>query len=182
MSSLKRIGIFDTETTGLIKNRLTALSRLPEVIEFYLGVYSPKGKLIEEMDQLIKPLKPITDEITGMNHIDNAMVAKSPSFLKVAPKIKALIEGCDRIVAHNAAFDRDMIEVEMERAGLKVNWPPILCTIEQSQPMTGARQSLTNLHRTLFGEGFDEAHRASKDVGALARCYFELVKRGYIVQ
>lgn len=180
--TIKRIGIFDTETTGLIKNRLTALGRQPEIIEFYLGIYNPKGKKIDEYGTLIKPRKPITEEITGMNNISNEMVENAPGFAQVAIPIKKALMSCDRLVAHNMAFDRDMVDIEMERAQMTVDWPPVMCTVEQSQVITGNRLKLMQLHMHLFGEGFEEAHRASKDVAALARCYFELVKRGEIIQ
>ena len=36
--------------------------------------------------------------------------------------------------------------------------------------------SLTELHTKLFGEAFAEAHNASADVEATARCFLELVR------
>lgn len=179
---IKRIGVFDTETTGLVKNRLTDQKRQPEVIEFYCGVFSPKGKLIEELSTFIKPATAITPFITSLNHIDNAMVFDAPAFAGIAPEVVRIIESCDRVVAHNAAFDVDMIEIELARAGLPISWPNVICTIEQTSIIHGYRLSLTNLHLELFGSAFEEAHRAKADCAALARCYFELVKKGYIIQ
>jgi DNA polymerase-3 subunit alpha len=40
---------------------------------------------------------------------------------------------------------------------------------------------LADLHEFLFGEGFEDAHRAKSDVMATVRCFIELCKRGDIV-
>ena len=39
---------------------------------------------------------------------------------------------------------------------------------------------LTELHVKLFGEAFAEAHNASADVEATARCFLELIRLGVI--
>ena len=179
---MKRIGIFDTETTDLVKNRITALTRQPEIVAFYCGVYSPKGKLVDELDFKVKPKRPMTPENIAIHGITNEELAERPSFSKYAKTVIAFMQGCDRVVAHNLSFDRDMVEIELDRLALPMRWPPGICTVEQSQSITGQRINLSDLHGYLFGKRFDEAHTAHADGAALARCYFELVKRGYIIQ
>ena len=56
--------IFDTETTGLVKNRTIKLDNQPEIIEFYgaLVDLGKKGKILKEVDTLIKPNKALSME------------------------------------------------------------------------------------------------------------------------
>lgn len=172
--------ILDTETTGLVDNLTTRFERQPEIVELTMIDIDPSsGSAIREFDQLIKPSQPITDEITAMNGIDNSMVENAPDFKSVASAVRDMIESSDSVVAHNAAFDRDMIDLEFAKLGMtKVAWPHVICTVEATVHMTGFRQSLSSLHELLFGTKFEGAHRARADVLALARCVVELKRRG----
>lgn len=171
--------VFDTETTGLIENTTTRFDKQPEVIEFCGIVINKKGQAIEELDRLIKPITPITDEITKKNGITNEMVAHAIDFKIMAPNIRDIVERSDCVVAHNAMFDVGMIDLEFERLGLtKVAWPRIICTIEATVHFIGYRLSLGALYEYLFKEKFEGAHRARADVEALIRIVVELKKRG----
>lgn len=173
---------FDTETTGLIENVTVKDKMLPEVIDFYGCIFDMNsGKIIEELDLLIKPSRPIQEEITNITGITNEMVAKKKSFRDESKKIKDIIEKSPLAMAHNAAFDHEVINIEMERINQKVKWPRVICTVEQTMHIKGYRLSLTALHEHLFGEGFPEAHRAKTDVMAQVRCVVELTKRGEFI-
>jgi len=184
-----RAVIFDTETTGLIDNRLIPLDKQPEVIEFYaLLVDYNTEKEINHLGGYFKPREPI-DERTRIgakrtafsaHKITNAMVSAAPAWAAVADKIKVFLEDADVVIAHNLSFDLEIIDIEMERCGLKVAWPLPYCTIEQTMHLKGCRLSLSALHTHLFGEGFKDAHKAENDVRALARCVFELGKKGML--
>lgn len=172
--------IFDTETTGLVDNMSTRLEKQAEIIEFCgIAIDPADGKITEEFDQLIRPTIPITEEITKLNNINNEMVRNAPTFKFLAGDIRDLIERSDCVVAHNAAFDRDMVNIEFARLGqTKIAWPRIICTIEATLHIKGYRLSLSALHEHLFGVAFDGAHRAKADVEALARIVVELTKNG----
>lgn len=174
--------VFDTETDGLVENMTTRFERQPSVIEFCgIDIDPFTGDIKRELDILIKPLTPIPAEITKMNNITNEMVANAPKFFDVATEIRDFIEASDIVVAHNASFDRDMIDLEMMKLGRsKIAWPHLICTVEATVHITGFRLSLSALHEYLFGEKFTGAHRARADVEALARCVVELRKRGEI--
>lgn len=154
----------------------------PEVIEFCGMTINPgTDHVIDIFDRLIKPTKPITEEITKLNGIDNEMVKGASSFKFLAPTIRDLIESSECVVAHNAAFDRDMIDLEFSRLGMtKIAWPRIICTIEATIHLTGYRLSLSALYEFLFKKKFEGAHRAKADVQALAQIVVELRKRGEI--
>lgn len=176
--------VLDTETTGLVHNHSIALELQPEVIEFYACLADLKRRRIEwEREWLIKPKAyPMTAEVMAetKTRLDNEMLSDALHFKDVAQQIKKLIEGAPAIIAHNASFDKEMIDIEYERLGVKLKWPRLICTVEQTVHMKGYRLTLTDLHTTLFKQGFPEAHRAKPDVQALVRCCYELFKRGML--
>ena len=174
--------VFDTETTGLIENRLRKIERQSEIIEFYgCSVDLDTGHVYGEYETLVKPKAfPMSKETIEKTKtmLTNDMLFSAPSFADVADEVRKWLEGATMCVAHNAAFDREMVDIEMERVGRNVYWPQMVCTIEQTMHLKGFRLSLTNLHQELFGEPFAGAHRAKNDVQALVRCAVELRKRG----
>lgn len=177
--SVKLPFAFDTETTGLIENVTVKDKLLPEIIDFYGCLFDPKtGKVEEELDLLIKPSRPITEEISNITGITNEMVEKKPPFKNIAEHIKAIIEASSMAIAHNASYDHEVVCIEMERAGYKMTWPRLICSVEQTLHIKGYRLSLTDLHTELFGQAFEGAHRAKTDVVAMVKCITELNKKG----
>lgn len=175
--------LFDTETTDLFDNIGRPLEKQPHCIEFFgLGLVEEQGELIEfnTLGQLIKPPSPVTDFTKNLTGISNEMLKDKGPFSHYANEIKEYIEGFDNVVAHNAAYDRDMTNTEFARLGMNVNWPTILCTVEMTLWLKGYRLKLGNLHIELFGEDFPDKHRAEPDVRALTRCFIELRKRDWI--
>lgn len=186
-----KVTVFDTETSGLIRNRTLKLDQQPEVIEFYAchADLKKKGKVSKELDLLIKPKKPLSDTpnagdkktITEITGITNEMLKKAKPFSAHAKEIASILSGQKIVIAHNASFDREMIDIEFERCGVKnFKWPQVICTVEQTIHLKGFRLSMSNLHQELFGEPFPGAHRAKVDVQALLRCCVELHKRDII--
>lgn len=173
--------IFDTETTDLINSGLLKIDQKPSIIEFYGEIVDlENGIIAAELENLFKPPKPITAEITKITSITNEMVADAPPFASVANEIRKMIEESEAVIAHNVSFDREAIDIEFERIGQKIHWPRLICTVEATICMKGFRLTLTALHQELFGEPFSGAHRARHDVQALKRCALELFRRGYI--
>jgi DNA polymerase-3 subunit epsilon len=178
---------FDTETTGLVHNRSVKLDRQPEIIEFYGCMLDLKsGKVKSEYHTLIRPtvefpMSAYTIKVTKTK-LSNEMLADAPTFKEVADDIRKHLEKAPMIIAHNLSFDMEMVEIEFERLGQTINWPiNRVCTVEQTVHMRGHRLNLTKLHQLLFkDEGFEDAHRAKADVGALSRISVELHKRGMI--
>lgn len=171
--------IFDTETTALIDNRTVKLNSQPHIIEFYGCVADLKsGKVEKELHHLIKPPIKIMKEITEITTIDDEAVKDAPPFAKVADDIFNFLQSEKIIIAHNLAFDKEIIEIEAERLGKTLQWPKkLICTVEQTISLKGFHLALANLHEHLFGKTFSGAHRANVDVEALLRCCVELYKR-----
>lgn len=174
----------DTETSGLVKNGSIDIDKQPEVLEFFGCLVDLKsGKLKRSYETLVKPAAyPMSDAVIAetKTRLTNEMLLEAPSFKDVASNIKSLIEKAPMVIAHNASFDQEMLDIEFKRLGQTIQWPRLVCTVEQSCHLKGYRLSLTNLHIELFGEPFPEAHRAKADVMALVRCAKEMFKRGLL--
>lgn len=174
---------FDTETTGLTRNRKVALDKQPEVIE-YCGILFDldSGKIERESEMLIKPsiTKKLPDEIVKITGITDNLLANAEPFTFHAKQIKDELEKADLVIAHNVTFDREMIDIEMERLGKAIQWPETLCTVEASKSLTGRFMKLSSLYTHLFGEAFSGAHRALVDTKALVRIALKLKEMGAI--
>jgi len=170
----------DTETTGLIANTGRALAIQPRVIELCAFVFNDKGKVMEAFDELFDPGEDISAKITEITSLTNDDLRGKPSFNDRASDVRSFLGKGDVIIAHNLSFDMEMIDNEMRRSELPdVDWPrKKICTVEQTRHIKGFNLNLGALHELLFGEKHENAHRAEADVKALARCYFELKRRG----
>jgi DNA polymerase III epsilon subunit-like protein len=170
--------VFDTETTGLVGNSLKSLDKQPKIIEFF-GL-SLNGASGIPYSSLFAPGGKLPDKISLITGITDQILEGAPAFADKAAEFKALIESHDEVVAHNAAFDQAMIDMEMRRCGHEVAWPRIICTVEASEFYKGYRMKLAELYEFFFGEKFGGAHRAENDVRALAKCFTEMRQRGDI--
>ena len=181
---MKHALIFDTETTGLIKNSALPLEQQPHIIEFYGCIVDvDNGEIIADLDFICNPGIPLETVITKITGITDADVANKPPFSEFESSVRQLISRADTIAAHNLSFDWDMLCLEFRRCETidSVKWPMTrICTVEETEYMKGHRLNLSKLHTLLFDEPFQGAHRANVDVVALTRCFLELKKRGDI--
>jgi DNA polymerase III epsilon subunit-like protein len=177
-----RVFVFDTETTGLVKNSLVPLEQQPRVIEFFGHTIDDEtGETLGEIEFFCDPGIPLEQVITRITGIKPEDLQHAKPFSEYAPKISEMVANCDAVVAHNLSFDLHLVATDCERCNIHIEWPGrLICTVEQTEWMKGHRLSLTALHEELFGEPFAGAHRARHDVAALTRCYLELRKRGDI--
>lgn len=146
---------FDTETTGLSSSK-------DRVIEIGAVKFNKDG-IKDKFETLINPQKPISAECTQINHITNEMI-------KDAPLAKdALVLFVDFIkdgilVAHNANFDLNFINAELERAklpGLKNKAIDTLNFVRWAYPLLGKYN--LQLMAKLMDIKVNEAHRAYDD-------------------
>ena len=87
--------IVDTETTGLP-------SRDPDTEICQLSITDTKGKPLFSM--LLKPNKPMSEEVIGIHGITNEQVQNQPMFGQVAKMISFVLEG-KHVVCYNSDFD-----------------------------------------------------------------------------
>ena len=94
------------------------------------------------------------------------------------------------IVAHNMAFDKNVISAELYRMGSSEHADELLkhknlCTMMSTIDVVKAKNKwgskkwpkLEELHMFLFKEDFGNAHHAMADVDAMVRCYYRLRER-----
>jgi DNA polymerase-3 subunit epsilon len=87
--------ILDTETTGLP-------SKDPDTEVCQLSLTDTKGKPLFSM--LLKPSKPMSDEVIGIHGISNEQVQHQPIFPQVAKMIEFVLIK-KHVVCYNASFD-----------------------------------------------------------------------------
>lgn len=175
----RKILLFDTETTGLLAAKMAPIEKQPYLTEICCIMVDENFKIIEELETFIKPEIPIPDFISRITGITEDTVKDARSFAEVRSAILYLFNEATEIVAHNLPFDKSVLHYNFKRIGEKIPFKQIqTCTIQKSMSLTGRRLSLQNLHKHLFGEGFDGAHRARVDVEAMIRCYTEMRVRG----
>jgi DNA polymerase III epsilon subunit-like protein len=87
--------ILDVETTGI-------LSKDPNTEIVQLSVINTAGRPVLTM--MLKPDRPMSEEVQAVHGITNAMVQDKPFFVQVAKVIGAYLEG-KHVVAYNADFD-----------------------------------------------------------------------------
>lgn len=91
------------------------------------------------------------------------------------------------VVGHFVELDSKMLQVGMQRAGLKNILPryPHFCTMiatsEYSRIPHHHYPNLGDLYEGLFGKKLTRLHDAIHDARATSQCFFELLRRGDIV-
>lgn len=93
----KSFVVFDLETTGL--------SRYYSEIIQIAAIKVVDGKVVGEYDRLIKPKKPIPEEITNINQITNEMVSSAPYFKQIIDEFMAFIDGYTLIGYNISGYD-----------------------------------------------------------------------------
>ena len=171
------ICIFDTETTGLVRNTVKSLDKQPKITELAMIFLDDDLVEIARFESFFNVGEKLDEKIVKITSITDEMLADAPKFSEKADEIRQLIERCGVIVAHNLSFDAQMLRFEFERCGIELTWPRMHCTIEATEHWHGYRLNQTALYDELFNETFEGAHRAINDVEALVRIYVELKKR-----
>jgi DNA polymerase-3 subunit epsilon len=154
--------VIDTETTGL--------KRPCEIID--ITVLDSIGNVL--LDTLLKPKHPISDFISDLTHITNAMVRNADTWPKIKPYVLTLIQGKD-VITYNAKFDRhmmhcsdDMWELPQTDYHQFAEWH---CAMEAYAPLGGewddyhGNWKWIKLTEAMSNEGlpFEGAHRAKAD-------------------
>jgi len=188
---------FDTETTGLPKNwkaPLTDLDNWPRMVQLAWLMYDKNMQLLDSQNFIIKPENYIIpEEVTKVHGITTERAEKDGQDLEMVLKIFAdKISQSQLLVAHNFSFDEKIVGAEFLRKNIKSKLfdLPHTCTMESSTDFCAIPNRngyygykwprLSELHKKLFGEVFEEAHNAFVDVSACAKCFFELKELGVI--
>lgn len=178
----KEIVFVDTETTGLLQPMGNDLEFQPWVFEFFGYRTTEKLKPIDEFHTLINIPVPIPDFISRMTGICDYDLVGKPKFEKIAKQVMKIIKNANIFIAHNATFDKGMIDIELRRIGIDdFGFPKkTVCTVEQSLYLRGYRLKQLELYEILTGKTeIKGQHRAKKDVKALVENYEILMIKGF---
>lgn len=186
--------IFDTETTGLPKRwdaPITDTDNWPRCIQLAWQLHDDMGNLIEHQDYLVKPdgfnIPFDAERIHGIS--TELALERGIPLREALEKFNTALNKTRFVVGQNIGFDINIIGCEFHRIGLRspLSNLPVLdtCTEVTAEllKIPGGRggryklPNLTELHQYLFGTPFAEAHNATADVEATARCFLELIKR-----
>lgn len=166
----------DTETTGLVE---------PEhrIVQVYLSHWDlATRKRLGRVNQFIDPKRSMPAEAQRVHKIAITDLIGQPDWETVGPAIHAELARSNVLVAHNAAFDRDMLNMEFRRIGLPPITVPFFCTMENAIWATanGKKPSLTELCFAL-GVDYDEgaAHKADYDVEVMTACLWKGLDWGW---
>lgn len=91
------------------------------------------NRIVDQAKYLIRPpRRPPYDwfQFTRIHRITWNMVAAEPSFAELWPQMAAFLDGSDRLVAHNARFDRAVLLACCAAAGLPLPAQRFACTVE----------------------------------------------------
>ena len=170
--------IFDTETTGFNPGLHDSMIEIG-------AVKMKDGAVIESFDELINPGVSIDISITELTGITNNMVKDCPNEEEVTKKFKEWI-GDLPLVAHNAQFDKNMLESAYNKYNLGSLNNTILDTMIISQIINKdlKRHNLTALTKN-YGIKFEESdgsssghhHRADYDAEFTGYIFFKMLKQ-----
>lgn len=177
--------VVDTETAGL-RAADGGPGRLVQLAWVHLG---EDGREVEAQSLLIRPDGfTIPAEAEAVHGIATARARAEG--VALADALSALADAATSVqvvAAHNADFDRAVFAAEAERVGRPdpFHGKAWTCTMRLGTPVCRIPRpggwkppTLDELHRHLFGTGFDDAHDALADARAAARCYVRLMEAG----
>src|SRR5438876_9655365 len=113
--------VVDVETPGLS-------ARMGDRICKVAVVLARGGQILDQVQTLVNPQKPISRGASAVNGISDKMVRDSPTFRQVAPALVQALDGAV-LVAHNASFDMSFISAELRAAGFAPPPGPVVDTL-----------------------------------------------------
>ncbi len=165
-----KFAIVDIETTGGNAER----SRITEIAIY---IYDrAQGKVVDEFQTLVNPMRSIPQKITELTGISNETVFEAPTFDEtLAEQIDQFTKDCV-FVAHNVNFDYNFIRASFKRLGKKYQRKK-LCTVRLSRKLLPGKRSYS-LGKLCASEDIDisNRHRAAGDARATVELFEKLLQ------
>lgn len=181
---------FDTETTGTIPKIVPSLPHCPHIVQLAALLVDAEGKDLMSMNAIIKPEEwQIPVEASNVHGITTTTAIECGlSGKTVMAFFSQMLRKADQVVAHNFAFDNQMVGFEMQR----LDAPNVIaekawyCTMLGSKNIVkipGLYQDfkwpkLMESYKHFFNEEFDGAHDALADLRACQRIHRQLIAIG----
>ena len=159
----------DTETTGLPKSRTLPLAQQPRVVELGIILYDAwAGKIVDEYNQLINPGMPMPEDVIKIHGITDEKVATAPPFAEAWKEAaRYFLPPTAYFVAHNAPFDKQLLQWEFDRMSLDFKLPETICSAQEHYHLFGKRPKLIELYKLATGKTYEHKHRAIDDTRVL---------------
>ena len=186
--------IFDTETTGLPKRwkaPVTEVNNWPRLVQLAWIVADEQGQEIAVANHIVRPegfhIPPAATQVHRISHQKASQ--EGEALESILEKFVAAVENCSFLVGHNISFDEKIVGAELIRTQIP---HPLwhresICTKMESTDFCAIPgkygfkwPTLSELHQSLFGKPFPEAHDALADVRATTKCFFALKEKGIV--
>lgn len=189
---------FDLETTGLPKSFAAPFDQIdnwPRIVQIAWMVFDDDGNNLKNRNFIIFPKDfGIPEESIAIHGITLDKAEREGVLInKILDRFNDDLSNISTIIAHNLDFDLPTLNAEFIRTQIKTDLleKQKFCTMKTPQIISFCQipnpyregykwPTLPELHKILFNEQFADAHDASADVNACAKCYFEIKKRGIV--
>jgi DNA polymerase III subunit epsilon len=186
----------DTETSDVPQRWYASTKKVhkwPYILQIAWTIYTHDGEHILTRDFYINPGKPIEIvEASGRLHgiTLDLLEEKGIEREKVIAMLAADIDRYKPLlVGHFLEFDKKMMEVGFNRAGLENNFVSLqkFCTMRNTKYTFDTRENprflrLNELYTSLFHKEMENNHNALADALATKDCFFEMILRGEITE
>lgn len=125
------------------------------------------GRVTAQESWLIRPPERMF-QFTYLHGIDWAMVEDAPSFASLMPQIAAFLDGAEFIAAHNATFDRSVMEAACAYYRQDAPRQPYLCTVTLARRQWNIYPTKLPDVCAALGVTLERHHRAGSDALACA--------------
>lgn len=185
---------FDTETTGLPRDYrapVTDSANWPRTVQLAWVLFDSAGEEQRGQCDVIRPdgFRVPAGMIHGISH--ERAVREGRALRAALEEFALAADVASVVVAHNYEFDRCILGAEFHRLAMPDPLPRRrqICTMKATTQYCAIPNpngygykwpKLDELHRKVFGTGFDGAHDALADVRATARCYWALRRQGVL--
>jgi len=187
-----KVLVFDTETTGLPKERNTSIydtQDWPHIIQLSYIVYdSDTNDLVTVENDYINidsnvNIDPASEKI---HKISRDMLKDGITISEALYKFNRFSDKCELLVAHNVSFDKRMLMVEAIRNKFRVTMNDTYCTMKNSTDLCKIEKigkngdkyfkypSLSELYNHLFDTIPKNTHNALIDILLCMRCFCKI--------
>ncbi len=191
---MSRLIALDFESTGLFK-QTDDFHQQPGIVEIgAVSVEHDHDKWLEAdaLSKLIDPECHYEEEAQKVSGLTPEDLIGAPNLRTAFAEFAEFFCGADTLITYNGAyFDIPLLQYNLKKYGLETRFPwpwkqidvMLVATDVMNMPskMGNKYPKLTELHEYLFGEGYDNAHRAVQDAQATMNCAMKLVEQGHIV-
>lgn len=176
MKNSLSIASIDLETAGP-PGREGFMPEYGRIIEVGVKFYSPNGKNVGEISQLIKPDTSFLQAYgTGAQHIHQIKpedLNGKPSWNQIQPQLAASLKG-KILLAQNAKFEKEWLDHHLDN--FNSNDMPIIDTLEMSRKHLDLPNNKLKTICEMNGVSYTDGHRALHDAEAAGEVFFKMKK------